>query len=151
MGKMTLGSSKTANIQRSSANPGPSPDLVQYVEKETIREVPVEHHHHHTKHVNVTLETIKTRDSRARKYAKLLFETSLKIQQKSNEKLNARCDLLSNKIKELELRKPEEKQVVTIEKHNTETIKEIHTKLDKRLLVAIVIATLVNGLIVLLK
>lgn len=140
-----MGSSNSAPVQRSSASPSPSVPAPMEIVKEVIREVPTEHHYHtHT-------ETIKTRDSRARNYAKALKESLEKSHSKSISGLNVRLDIMSRRIKQLEDRKPEEKQILTVETKHIETIREVSTAMDKRMLLVIALATAVNMALIFLK
>ena len=101
----------------------------------------------HVKTVNVTHEVTKTLDKRARKYAKLLRG---EVKDCHNRIDIARDQIieLHDKVKALESRKPEEKQIVTVE---TQTIKEIEYKLDKRILALLGLSLAMNILVLILK
>lgn len=142
-----MGSSKSPSVQRSVASAMPSVPPPMETAVEVIKEAPVEHHYHNTTHH----ETIKTRDSRARNYAKALKESLEKSHKKSVEGLNVRMDVMSKHIKQLEARKPEEKQVLTVETKHIETIKEVSTAMDKRMLLVIALATALNIALILIK
>lgn len=148
---MSIGSSKSPSVQRSAPQssamvpqPMEAPQAVEII-KEVIREIPTEHHHHYTKH------EVKTRDSRARNYAKALKESLEKSHKKSVNGLNVRMDVMSKHIKQLEARKPEEKRVLTVETRHTETIKEVSTAMDKRMLLLLALSTALNVALILLK
>jgi hypothetical protein len=102
---------------------------------------------HHVKTVNVTHENTKTIDKRARNYAKSLRSEC----NQAYELLVAKIDDLSQKLEQVEARKPEEKQILTVETRTVETVKEIEYKLDKRVLAALGASLLINILILILK
>lgn len=152
MAKMTLGSSNIPSVERSQ-NIGhnvqlKTPQATENVTKEVIREVGVEHHHHHHH-----TQTVKTRDSRARKYIKAVKLSLQDSKAKSIKLLNTRMDIMAEHIRQLENRKPEEKQVLTVETKHIETIREISpsTSMDKRILLVIAITTALNIALILLK
>lgn len=142
MGKMTMGRSNTAPVKQIMKKQVAPVIETKIVEKQTIIEVPVEHHHHHTKTINVTHENTKTRDDRARKYTKAMRQELTKVKEE--------IQTLDNRVVALESRKPEEKQVVTIEKHNTEVIREVSPKMDKRLLALVIVSMIMNTILILM-
>lgn len=105
------------------------------------------------KTVNVTHEVISSKDTKARMYSKELRKRSneqFEVILNELDKLTIKNHILQTKLEQIN-EKPQEKQVVTIEKH-TETIKEIQFKTDKRILMLIGISVLINiGLILALK
>jgi hypothetical protein len=102
---------------------------------------------HHVKTVSVTHENTKTIDKRARNYAKeVRRQTKLELDNLVSKMWN-----LHEWCEKLEARKPEEKQVVTVETRTVETIKEIEYKLDKRVIVALSVSLIINVLILIFK
>jgi hypothetical protein len=105
------------------------------------------------KTVNVTHEVISSKDTKARKYSKELRKRSnnqFEIVLNELDKLTIKHHILQTELERIN-QKPQEKQLVTVEKH-TETIKEIQFKIDKRILMLIGISMLINiGLILALK
>jgi hypothetical protein len=61
-----------------------------------------------------------------------------------------RLGIMNDKIIELQSRKPEEKQILTIEKHNTEVIREVSPKIDKRLLALVIVSMVINTILILM-
>ena len=88
-----------------------------------------------------------TRDSRLRSYvtaAKNDYKIGSKKMLENIERLEKRCD-------QLEARKPEQNQAVTLETQTTQVIKETLSKKDRLFLGAVAIISLLNIMVIILK
>lgn len=144
---MSMGRSNTPQVKQIQQKVPTAEVITQIVEKEIIREIPVEYHYHNNTHH----ETVKTRDSRARNYVKAVKVSLENSHKKSCELLNKRMDIIYKHIEELENRKPEEKQILTVETKHVETIREVSTSIDKRILLIIAVVTALNIAVLLIK
>jgi hypothetical protein len=95
---------------------------------------------------NVTHNVIASKDTKARKHSLLSNKRcsdQYNIVLNELDKLTISNHILLTKIEALESKKPEEKQILTVEKH-TETIKEIEYRTDKRMIMIIALTAIIN-------
>ena len=146
MGKMNIGKKKRIDNLPIKKGDNFTPRII--VERDTVIEQPIIENHHHYSNTTVL---VSSRDSRVRSYAK---EVRHRLQEQVTENTSQIHQLsfvssqeimkLKEEIEQLKLRKPEEKQI-----HTVETVREIEYKIDRNLIGLIIASTLINTCIAL--